>query len=574
MLISGADHLDIVPPSVDAIIPPRGVLILNMLLGLVGLVGVRVSVRVWLERAQRNQRGIGSSAPIRTLLIGAGSAGAAAIRQISADPKLGMHPIGFLDDDPQKRGLVIHGIPVLGSVADLHVIARITGAKQAIITIGNPTSDNIRGIVDRCKESNIPTKVIPGIRNILEGNVNLGAIRDVAIDDLLNRDPVQLDLEAIAAFVNGRRILITGAGGSIGSELCRTVARFGPASIVLVEHTENNLFQIHRELTADPSGVEIIPCLADICDRTRMDQIFSVHQPEMVLHAAAYKHVPMIEWNPGEAIKNNVIGTRTIADLAHEHGVSEFVMISTDKAVNPTSIMGASKRIAEIYIQSLSQRSQTRFVAVRFGNVLGSAGSVIPTFKEQIARGGPVTVTHPEMKRYFMTIPEACQLVLQAATLGRGGEIFILDMGEPVKIVDLARNLIGLSGYRPGEIEIRFTGMRPGEKLFEELALKDEIARKTRHPKIFIGKLKPASWTQINRSVEELQDLADCREANAILRKIKQIVPEFEGGSLPTPHHAAWTGAGIGPQWKGIRQRHPHAEVFACENRQPHPGDA
>ena len=551
------------PPALNAAIPPRGVIFLDLLLGLVGLSGVRASVRVWLEQAERNRRGAGSIRAMPTLLIGAGSAGAEAVKQIMADPKLGMEPVGFLDDDPEKRGMVIHGVRVFGPVSEVRQIAKATGATQAIITIGNPSGDSIRRIVDHCQKCAMPTKVIPGIRDILEGKVNLAAIREVAIEDLLQREPVELDLESIAAFINGRRILVTGAGGSIGSELCRIVCRYGPASLVLVEHTENNLFHIHRELVDDPSGVEVIPCLADICDRVRMEKIFATHRPDMVLHAAAYKHVPMIEWNPGEAIKNNVVGTRTIADLAHEYGVGEFVMISTDKAVNPTSIMGASKRVAEIYIQALSQRSDTRFVAVRFGNVLGSAGSVIPTFKEQIARGGPVTVTHPDMKRYFMTIPEACQLVLQAATLGRGGEIFILDMGEPVKIVDLARNLIALSGFTPDEIPIRFTGMRPGEKLFEELALQDEIAKKTRHPKIFIGRLQPIDWTEIDRAIEELQELADCPDANVILRKIKMIVPEFAGSILPGPHHVAWVspepiafepdiGKGAG---SGIRKR-------------------
>src|SRR5205823_2116825 len=264
----------------------------------------------------------------------------------------------------------------------------------------------------------------------------------------------------------------------------------------------------------------------------RMEQIFAAHRPDMVLHAAAHKHVPMIEWNPGEAIKNNVLGTRTLADLAHAYGVGEFVMISTDKAVNPTSIMGASKRIAEIYVQALSQKSQTRFVAVRFGNVLGSAGSVIPTFKEQIARGGPLTVTHPDMERFYMTIPEASQLVLQAATLGRGGEIFILDMGEPVKIVDLARDLIRLSGLSTDDVEIRFTGVRPGEKLFEELALKDEIAGKTRHPKIFIGKLRPCLWEDVNRGIDELGAVADGGDAAAIVRQLNALVPEYQAGAV------------------------------------------
>jgi FlaA1/EpsC-like NDP-sugar epimerase len=529
-------------PTISRTMPPRSVIFLDLLLGLVGLISLRVAASAWLERVERRQRGTAYVATVPTLLIGAGCAGAEAVLQIAADPKLDLIPVGFLDDDPRKRGLVIHGIRVLGTVAEVDKVALATGAQQALITIGNPSPEVVRRVVDLCKKCDIPTKVIPGIRHILEGKVNLSAIREVALEDLLHREPIQLDVESIAAFVNGRRLLITGAGGSIGSELCRIVRRYEPASLVLVDNTENNLFHIHRELMADPDGAEVIPCLADICDRVRMKQIFAGYRPDMVLHAAAYKHVPMIEWNPGEAIKNNIVGTRTIADLAHEHGVSEFVMISTDKAVNPTSIMGVTKRIAEIYIQALCQRSRTRFVAVRFGNVLGSAGSVIPTFQEQIARGGPVTVTHPEMKRYFMTIPEACQLVLQAATMGRGGEIFILDMGQPVKIVDLARNLIGLSGFRPGDIEIRYIGMRPGEKLFEELALKDEIANKTRHPKIFIGQLKPADWLEINHAVDDLHELAHGINPDAMLCKLKEIVPEFAGTALKSLRTTTHTG--------------------------------
>jgi FlaA1/EpsC-like NDP-sugar epimerase len=515
-------------PGIHSLMPPRGVLVLDLLLGLLGLIGARVCVRMWSERVKRNRRRAGALTHVPTLLIGAGSAGAEAIKQITENPQLGIEPVGFLDDDPAKRGIMIHGARVLGTVAEVEEIAVAYGAKQALITIGNPAEVILHRIVDLCKKCDIPAKVIPDIQHILEGKVNLSAIRDVAIEDLLPREPVDLDLDSIAAFVNGRRLLITGAGGSIGSELCRLVSRFGPETLVLVDNTENNLFRIHGELTGNANGVLVIPCLADICDEERMEQVFAEHRPEMVLHAAAYKHVPMIEWNPGEAIKNNIVGTKTIADLAHRYGVGEFVMISTDKAVNSTSIMGASKRVAEVYIQALSQRSQTRFVAVRFGNVLGSAGSVIPTFKEQIARGGPVTVTHPEMKRYFMTIPEACQLVLQAATMGRGGEIFILDMGEPVKIVDLARNLISLSGFNLKDIEIRFTGIRPGEKLFEELALKDEIAKKTRHPKIFIGRLQPVRWDEINREIKDLQLLGDCSDARVILRRLKEMTPEYE----------------------------------------------
>jgi FlaA1/EpsC-like NDP-sugar epimerase len=308
------------------------------------------------------------------------------------------------------------------------------------------------------------------------------------------------------------------------------VARLDPTQLLLLDQSEDGLFKIHGELSRTAPHVDIVPCICGVRDAKRIDSIFARYRPDVVIHAAAHKHVPMMEWNPGEALKNNVFGTRIVADLADEYSVQSFVMISTDKAVNPTSVMGASKRAAEMYVQARSRNSATRFVTVRFGNVLGSAGSVVPIFQEQIANGGPVSVTHPDMRRYFMTIPEACQLVLQAGTMGKGGEIFILDMGEPVKIVELARNLILLSGLTTEEMEIRFTGLRPGEKLYEELALRDEIARKTRHPKIFIGRLRSADWDDINRQVEDLQTLANGEEEAAILRKIKEIVPEFAGG--------------------------------------------
>ncbi len=538
--------------GIGAALPPPAAILVDLLLSAVGLIGVRVAVRIWFERVERNQRGAGRPVKVPTLLIGAGTAGAAAIKQIAAHPQLGIQPIGFLDDDPNKFSLVIHGTRVLGTVADAPRIAHLHGAEQALITIGNPSGEHLRRIVDQCRRCGIATKLIPGLRYILEGKVNLSAIREVAIEDLLPREPIDLDLDAMAAFVNGRRILVSGAGGSIGAELCRLMCRFGPACLVLVDHTENNLFHIHGELAEDPSGIDVIPCLADICDRGRMEQIFAAFRPDMVLHAAAYKHVPMIEWNPGEAIKNNVVGTQTLADIAHEYGVSEFVMISTDKAVNPTSIMGASKRIAEIYIQALSQRSPTRFVTVRFGNVLGSAGSVIPTFQEQIARGGPVTVTHPDMERYFMTIPEACQLVLQAATMGRGGEIFILDMGKAVKIIDLAHNLISLSGLHPNDVEIRFTGIRPGEKLTEELALKNERVNKTRHPKIYVGRVQSAPWAEINNAIADLRTLANCADVHMILRKLKEIVPEFEGAVAAAPPARQWVRADVEHHMPGL----------------------
>jgi FlaA1/EpsC-like NDP-sugar epimerase len=345
--------------------------------------------------------------------------------------------------------------------------------------------------------------------------------------------------------VSGHTVLVTGAGGSIGSELCREIARFDPARLLLLERAENNLFHIHRRLAEEFPMIELVPCIADVCDSARVEQVLSRCRPAVVFHAAAHKHVPLMEYNPGEAIKNNVVGTRGLADLAHAHGVGEFVLISTDKAVNPTSVMGAAKRVAEQYVQALSQRSRTKFVAVRFGNVLGSAGSVVPIFQEQIRRGEPVTVTHPEMKRYFMTIPEACQLVLEAAALGQGGEIFILDMGEPVKIVDLAHDLIRLSGFTPcQDIEVRFTGLRPGEKLFEELSLKEESAGHTRHPQIFIGRVRPQDWEEVGRQIEELAALADCPDHGAIRAKFKEIVPEYNFSS-PAGEKASLPGAKV-----------------------------
>jgi FlaA1/EpsC-like NDP-sugar epimerase len=488
-----------------------------------------------LEWLDRTKRGTNRVVKAPTLLIGAGKAGAEVAKEIASHPELGIQPIGFLDDNPANRGRVIHGIPVLGAVTNLAKLAMIHRAKQALITIGKPSGKHVRRILDLCKDTGIPTKIIPALRYLIEGKLNLTAIREVAIEDLLHREPVQLDLDAIGQFAKARVILITGAGGSIGSELCRNVCRFGAAKLLLVERAENNLFQIHRELAQEYSAIQTIPCLADISDSARMEQIFSLYHPDIVFHSAAHKHVPMMEWNAGEAIKNNVLGTRTIADLAHRHGVKEFVMISTDKAVNPTSVMGVSKRIAEIYIQALSQWSQTRFVVVRFGNVLGSNGSVIPIFKEQIARGGPITITHPDMKRYFMTIPEACELVLQAATMGRGGEIFILDMGEPVKIVDLARDLIRLSGVSLNDIEIRYTGLRHGEKLYEELVLKDEFAQMTHHPKIFIGRIKSCRWEEIDSAIDDMQAVADSSDAGRILQKLKSIVPEYQAPKLSLP---------------------------------------
>jgi FlaA1/EpsC-like NDP-sugar epimerase len=350
---------------------------------------------------------------------------------------------------------------------------------------------------------------------------------------LLGRETVQLDLDLIEAFAKDKTILVTGAGGSIGSELCRQLCNFNPQMLLLVEQAENPLFYIERELRRRFPNVNIKAIICNITDRDRVDEIFKEYEPKVVIHAAAHKHVPLMELNAGEAIKNNIVGTQIVADAAENHGATNFVMISTDKAVNPTSIMGSSKRIAEMYIQDLSRTSRTHFVTVRFGNVLGSEGSVVPIFKKQIAQGGPVTITHPQMKRYFMTIPEASQLVLQAASMGKGGEIFVLDMGEPVKIADLAKELITLSGFRPGEdIEMIFTGPRAGEKLFEELSIKGEDMQRTRHPKISIWKNIPMDRDRLRSSIDELTIISKTQSRNEIVQKIKELIPEYTGSDL------------------------------------------
>ncbi len=510
---------------------PLGVLAMNFIMGFLGVAGVRVIRRITAERTERAKRLKNPRDQKRTLLIGAGSAGVMVAREVTQNPNLGIKVVGFVDDNVQKTGTVIQGCTVLGTTASMEKIVSDQRVDQAIISIAQAPGKSIRRILQICESIALPVKIIPGIYEILDGKVNLSRIREVTIEDLLGREAVQLDLGAIGEFVSGKCVVITGAGGSIGSELCRQVSRFNPTKLVMIEQAENALFEIHRELSRVESNCELVPCVADICDQLRMDQVFAWLRPEVVFHAAAHKHVPLMEWNPGEALKNNVFGTQVVADMASKHSAEAFVMVSTDKAVNPSSIMGTSKRVAEIYCQALSRKSSTKFVAVRFGNVLGSAGSVIPVFKEQIRRGGPVTVTHPEMKRYFMTIPEACQLVMQAASMGRGGEIFVLDMGEPVKIVDLAKDLIRLSGFAEDEIDIEFTGTRPGEKLFEELAITGEQMTKTRHPKIFIGRIAAYPFDHVEAGISALRSVINTTSGDQVRRALAQLVPEMQSSS-------------------------------------------
>jgi FlaA1/EpsC-like NDP-sugar epimerase len=509
---------------------PLGVLFIHFMLSVMGVAGVRVARRVQSEGQERKTRTKKSLVrPKRTLLLGAGRAGVMVAREVFRNPHVGLDVVGFIDDDPHKIGTIIQGHKVLGDTASLDKLVTEHRVEMAIITIAAAPGGAIRRIHAECERIGLPVKIIPGIYEILEGSVNLSRLREVTIEDLLGRDAVELDMEAIGAFLRGKRVLVTGAGGSIGSELCRQVARFAPSRLILAEQAENALFYIHKELLESEFGdrLELLPCIVDICDTKRVDQLFGRLKPQVVFHAAAHKHVPMMEWNPGEAVKNNVFGTKKVADAADRHGVAAFVMISTDKAVNPTSIMGASKRVAEIYVQSLARKSKTKFVAVRFGNVLGSAGSVIPIFKEQIRKGGPVTVTHPEMTRYFMTIPEACQLVMQAATMGKGGEIFVLDMGKPVKIIDLARDLIRLSGFSEEEIPIQFSGVRPGEKLYEEISTQAESMDKTRHPKIYIGRFEPYPEERARDALLLLEGITDAADPGDVRQALKQVVPEM-----------------------------------------------
>ncbi|MBP6631688.1 MAG: polysaccharide biosynthesis protein [Kofleriaceae bacterium] len=521
-LVSG----DITPDRVLSL--PLGVLAMYTVLAFLLLVGARATRRVQGEAQERRRRATDGTRH-RVLLIGAGQAGVMVARELAGRPDLGLDAVGFLDDDKRKVGTHIGGLPVLGTSDQLVEIAERKRAKRALITIASAPGADIRRIALRARDAGIDTKIIPGIYEIVGDRVNLSRIRDVAIEDLLGREPVSLDEAVVAASLRGRTVLVTGAGGSIGSELCRQVARYAPARLVLVERFENALFEIHRELRHAFPELTLDARVADITDATRMGHIFRQARPDAVFHAAAHKHVPMMEENPGEAIKNNIGGTRVVAQLAAEVGVGQFVMISTDKAVNPSSVMGASKRAAELQVQAVAGTGPTRFVTVRFGNVLGSNGSVVPIFKEQIARGGPVTITHPEMSRYFMTIPEASQLVLQAGAMGKGSEIFILDMGQPVKIVDLANDLIRLSGLEPGrDIEIEFTGVRAGEKLFEELATDAEHADKTQHPKIFIGRIAAADRAAVDAQLAALLAAADRASGDELRAALRALVPEYK----------------------------------------------
>jgi len=487
--------------------PPLGIAMINGGFVLSGLLLVRVLWRLGREGENRSPRQRAASR--RVLLVGAGETGNTVARELRQHRDEGLDVIGFLDDDPAKQRSFIQGVPVRGLLSDLARLIVELRVEEVIVTMVQAPRDVVRQVVRTCEAAGRPVRIAPGYFEILDGSLSVSRLREVDIADLLGREEVDLGADTeLARFITGRCVLITGAGGSIGSELARQVARLGPQELVLVERSEHALYEIDRTLRDAGKGSLLRSLVADIGDTGRMRAILERHRPHIVLHAAAHKQVPMMESNVVEAVRNNVIATRRLGEIAAQCGVGVFVLLSTDKAVNPSSVMGATKRLAESALQDLNQPDGTRFVAVRFGNVLGSTGSVVPLFREQIRRGGPVTVTHPDMQRYFMTIPEAVRLVLHAAAMATGGEIFILDMGEPVRIVELAEEMIRLSGLKPYEdIPIVFTGIRPGEKLFEELSTDAERALKTRHPRIFIGKIPAAPRAAVVAWLSALDDL-------------------------------------------------------------------
>ncbi len=509
---------------------PRSVPLIEGGLALLLLGGARLAGRILFERAQLARSQPPHSGSRRVLIIGAGEAGTMLAREMLRHPESGLVPIGFLDDDPSKQRQRFVGLQVLGNIEDLPRVALKAHADEVLIAIPSAPGKVVRRVVELAQRTGLRHRIVPGIYEILSGKVAISQIRDVDVEDLLRRNPVQLDTSEIAGYLEGRVVLITGAGGSIGSEIVRQVARFRPRRILLLGRGENSLYQIERELDRTWPELDWRTIVADVRDREKMQHVFATYAPKVVFHAAAHKHVPMMEANPDEAVFNNVGGTKNVVELALEHGVERFVNISTDKAVNPTSIMGASKRVAEYLVQWAAQRvgPGQAFVSVRFGNVLGSRGSVIPLFKEQIASGGPVTVTHREMTRYFMTIPEAAQLVLQAGGLGDNGAVYVLDMGEPVRIADLARDLIRLSGLEPGvDIEIVFTGIRPGEKLFEELLTAEEGTEASKHQQIFIARTSLADLDQHLELLSELFAAARSRDPKRIRAAFKRLVPTY-----------------------------------------------
>jgi FlaA1/EpsC-like NDP-sugar epimerase len=513
---------------------PRSVIILTGVLSGLFLAGIRLIVRwfrEWLHVLSPTAR--------RVLVVGAGNAGELLIRDMLSDVSAHYRPVGLVDDDPIKRKMKIHGVPVVGAIGDITGLARGLVAHEIIVAIPSASTALKQRILAASEGCKVPIKTLPSVKQLLANPEALRQVRPMSLEDLLQREPIQMDRQELYPLLEGKRVLVTGAGGSIGSELCRQIARYHPATLILFERYENGLFALDLELRAQFPKLTIVPAIGDVTVPERVTEVLQQTDPELVFHAAAHKHVPLMELNPKEAVRNNVLGTKVVAEASLVSGVDRFVLISTDKAVNPTSVMGATKRVAEDLLQSLSHRGRTKFTAVRFGNVLGSNGSVVPLFAEQIRKGGPVTVTHPEIKRFFMTIPEAVQLVLQASLLGKGGEVFVLDMGEQVKVVDLARNMIVLSGLVPDQdIQIVYSGLRPGEKLYEELFEETEQVESTAHTKIRRAISGSAIQQDLlDRVIAHLEAAVSHGDDDELIRRLNEAVPTYTPMLLRSIEH-------------------------------------
>ena len=515
---------------------PRMVLPLDWLISLIGVGGFRFSLRLISETRAANAKPQARKAN-KVLVIGAGDAGALVVREMQRNPQLGLRPVGYLDDDPGKQKHQIHGVPVVGKLNDLGRALDNRPVDEVIIAIPSTGGHIIRMVTDICRLKGVPFRTMPGLYELIGGKVSVNRLREVDITDLLRREPAQIQNELIGAALTGKRVLVTGAGGSIGHEICRQIARWGPQMLILLGHGENSIFETMLELQENFPDLPLQPVIADIRDVPRLENIFNSFHPQVVFHTAAHKHVPLMESNVEEAISNNVVGTRNVCQAASTANTERLVLISTDKAVRPANVMGATKRIAEMIVLDAAHRTGRAFSVVRFGNVLGSRGSVVPLFKRQIAHGGPVTITHPDMKRYFMTIPEAVYLVLQASAMGQGGEVFLLNMGKQIRILDLAEDLIRLSGLEPGkDIDIVFTGIRPGEKLSEDLWEEGTEYQKTAHPDIFRVEAEESNIPpNLSSTVEELNHLSRESETSAIISLLDETIPDGSVRSLPPP---------------------------------------
>lgn len=503
--------------------------VVNLLMIIVGMTSIRVAYRAMRRVVMQMRVNQNASNSSRVLIVGAGVAGNMIMRELFENPELKKLPVAVIDDDKEKTGKYVFGVPVLGTTKDIDKIVKEENIDEIIICIANIEPKRKKEIIDICKNTNTKLKTIPGIYEIIDGKVNVTKIRDVQIEDLLGREPVKMNLNDMDSIINDKVVMVTGGGGSIGSELCRQIAKYNPRQLIILDIYENNAYEIQQELIRHyHENLNLKVLIASVRDEHKMDKIFEQYRPEIVFHAAAHKHVPLMEDSPCEAIKNNVFGTQNVVNLSDKYNVKKFVLISTDKAVNPTNIMGATKRCCEMIVQTKNKTSKTEFVAVRFGNVLGSNGSVVPLFKKQIEEGGPVTVTHEEVTRFFMTIPEAVSLVLQASAMAKGGEIFVLDMGEPVKIIDLARNLIKLSGFEPNvDIKIEVTGLRPGEKLYEEVLMDEEGLQKTSNNQIRIGRPIEIDEAEFKKELNILKRVADNDQDEKVDLIMKSIVPTY-----------------------------------------------